>query len=148
MTDTSKMGMTALIALYNEKAAALGKEAATEFKTTKAAREAIAALDANPETEASGAPVLVPAGDNSKYASTGKRGPNQGVGAFCKELIVEGKTNAEVLEAVAVKFPTAKTSKGCVAYYRTKLAAAAKVATAPAEAEVLADADIAEEATV
>ena len=48
MTDTSKMGMTALIALYNEKAAALGKEAVTEFKTTKAAREAIAALDAAP----------------------------------------------------------------------------------------------------
>ena len=61
----------------------------------------------------------MPAGDNSKYASTDKRGPNQGVGAFCKELIVEGKTNAEVLAAVAEKFPTAKTSKGCVAYYRT-----------------------------
>ena len=45
---------------------------------------------------------------------------------------MEGKTNAEVLEAVAVKFPTAKTSKGCVAYYRTKLAAAAKAAAAPA----------------
>ena len=134
MTDTSKLGMTALIALYNEKAAALGKEAATEFKTTKAAREAIAALDAPAETEESGAPVLIPAGDNSKYASTDKRGPNQGVGAFCKQLIVEGKTNAEVLVAVAVKFPTAKTSKGCVAYYRTALSNAAKKAATPADA--------------
>lgn len=131
MTDTANLGMTELIALYNEKAAAMGKEAVTEFKTTKAARKAIEALDAAPvETEASGAPVLVPAGDNSKYASTGKRGPNQGVGAFCKELIVEGKTNQEVLDAVAIKFPSAKTSKGCVAYYRTKLTAAAKAAAA------------------
>ena len=45
----------------------------------------------------------------------------QGIGAFCKELITAGKSNAEVLAAVQKKFPGAATSKGCVAYYRNKL---------------------------
>lgn len=155
MSDLKKLGMTALIALYNSEAAAKGKPEVTEFKTTQAARDAIEALraDAAPaETEASGAEVKVPAGDNSKYVSTGKRGPNQGVGAFCKELIQAGKTNAEVLAEVTIKFPTAKTSKGCVAYYRTALSnaakKAAKKAAAPAEAAPAVEAPVAEEATV
>jgi len=146
MSDLKTLGMSDLIALYNTEAPAKGKEPVTEFKTTKAAREAIEALRALPdagadapfdggtEVEASGKPVLIPAGDNSKYVSTDKRGPNQGVGAYCKELILQGKTNAEVLTAVSEKFPTAKTSKGCVAYYRTALRNAAKAAATPAPA--------------
>lgn len=50
------------------------------------------------------------------------RGPNQGVGAFCKELIAQGKTNAEILAAVGVKFAgTAKTTASCIAFYRNAL---------------------------
>lgn len=50
------------------------------------------------------------------------RGPNQGVGAFCKELIAAGKTNAEILAAVGVKFAgTAKTTASCIAFYRNAL---------------------------
>lgn len=150
MTDLKTLGMSDLIALYNTEATRTGKDPVTEFKTTKAAREAIEALRALPdasaasdapfdggtkvETEASGKPVLIPAGDGSKYVSTDKRGPNQGVGAYAKELILQGQDNATVLKNVAEKFPTAKTSKGCIAYYRTALRNAAKTEAAKTEA--------------
>jgi hypothetical protein len=48
------------------------------------------------------------------------------VGAFCKEQIIAGKNNAEVLVMVKEKFPDAKTSAGCVAFYRTALSKAGK----------------------
>jgi hypothetical protein len=64
--------------------------------------------------------------DAQKYNSSGKRGPNQGVGSFAKELIVAGLSNADVLTKVMTKFPNAKTSKGCIAFYRTALSKAGK----------------------
>ena len=63
-----------------------------------------------------------PTSDVQKYNSTGKRGPNQGVGAYAKELILLGKNNADALKMVLARFPDAKTSSGCIAFYRTKLA--------------------------
>jgi hypothetical protein len=44
-----------------------------------------------------------------------------GVGKFCMDLIEAGKTNDEILEAVGKQFPGAKTTKGCIAFYRNKL---------------------------
>jgi hypothetical protein len=51
----------------------------------------------------------------------------QGIGAFCQELILKGKSNEEVLEAVKKKFPTASTSASSVAWYRNKLKSEGKV---------------------
>ena len=70
----------------------------------------------------------------------------QGVGGFAKEQLLAGVSNADVLAAVLEKFPEAKTTSGCIAYYKTKLIGAgllvssrkAKVeapAEAPAETE-------------
>jgi hypothetical protein len=62
------------------------------------------------------------AAGSSPMNSVNRRGPTQGVGAYCKELILQGKSNAEILAAVAVKFHgTAKTSASCVAFYRNAL---------------------------
>lgn len=47
----------------------------------------------------------------------------RGIGAFCKELIGKGKTNDEILEAVAKEFPGANTSKGSIAFYRNAVKA-------------------------
>lgn len=44
-----------------------------------------------------------------------------GIGAFCKELIIAGKSNEEVLTAATKKFPDNKTSAASVAWYRNKL---------------------------
>jgi hypothetical protein len=60
-------------------------------------------------------------GDKQKYNSSGKRGPNQGIGSFAKEQILNGQSNAAILEMIRTQFPTAKTSASCIAYYRTAL---------------------------
>lgn len=135
MTDLKKLGMTELIALHNDLAEKLGVSSETSFKSLGAARNAIANLETkmNEATNMSGSPfvggdtpaanaiVPVDAGDRGKYNSSGRRGPNQGVGAFAKEHIVAGKTNAETLVLVKAKFPDAKTTTGCIAFYRTAL---------------------------
>ena len=118
MSDLKKMSMSELIAKHNELNPAAP---VTEFKNLAAARAAVAALEnpgAAPTTGAAPAPTT---GDTQKYNSSGKRGPTQGVGAFAKEQIALGKTNAEVLEAVKAQFPTAKTTTSCIAYYRTAM---------------------------
>lgn len=116
MSDLKKMTMSELIAKHNELNPA---SPVTEFKNLAAARAAVSALENPGEAPAEGAAPV--AGDTQKYNSSGKRGPTQGVGAFAKERIAEGKTNAEVLEAVKVQFPTAKTTTSCIAYYRTAM---------------------------
>jgi outer membrane murein-binding lipoprotein Lpp len=136
MQDLKKLGMTELIALHNDLAEKLGVSTETSFKSLGAARAAVTTLEqkmnqatnsdtpfhdtTNPEVPATDAPAASDA-DRSKYNSSGKRGPNQGVGAFAKELIVAGKTNTEVLAAVKERFPDAKTTTGCIAFYRTAL---------------------------
>jgi hypothetical protein len=76
------------------------------------------------ETTVAETEVLDVPADNSKYNSSGKRGPNQGVGAFVKALIAKGQDNATVLAAVKGQFPDAKTTTGCIAFYRNALAKA------------------------
>jgi hypothetical protein len=48
------------------------------------------------------------------------RGP-VGVGAFIKGLIQEGLTNEQIMERVAVEWPTNLTNTGCVNWYRNAL---------------------------
>lgn len=65
------------------------------------------------------APVKVVKGKAAAPAEGKAKKP--GIGKFCMDLIEAGKTNDEILEAVAKQFPGAKTSKGCIAFYRNKL---------------------------
>jgi hypothetical protein len=101
----------------------------------------------NPETvvATTGGVAAPTGGEPAKYDSSSKRGPNQGVGEFSKNLIKEGKTNAEVLEAVKAQFPAAKTTTGCIAYYRAAiknpmLGKRAKVQKTPEELRAAAQA--------
>lgn len=130
----SKQTMSEILAAYNELAVAQGKDEVSSFKNLSAARAALKSLESNSmtdtpestEVETTGAPGLdTPSNSGPKYNSSGKRGPTQGIGAFCKGLIADGKTNVEILAAVAEQFPTAKTTANCVAYYRAKMAKAA-----------------------
>lgn len=122
MSDLKKMSMSELIARYNAVAATKGVDAVSEFKNLAAARSAVQSLEegktmSENTTIDAGTGDAAPA-DAQKYNSTGKRGPNQGVGEFAKGLIREGKDNKAVLEAVKAKFEGAKTTMGCIAYYR------------------------------
>ena len=116
MSDLKSMSMSELIALYNEQAAAKGIAQVTEFKNLAAARSAINKLEGKAMTENS-----TPTEGKDKYNSTSKRGPNQGIGAFAKTALNEGKTTAEVLAMVKETFPDAKTTMGCIAYYKAAL---------------------------
>ena len=136
--SNDNMSMSELVSAIAVQAERTGLEAKAEFKSKTAAKHYLDELTAKPDA---GAPFeggteareIIPAGDNSKYATVGKRGPNQGVGAFAKDLIRAGMSNADVLASVTAQFPTAKTSKACIAYYRAKIVAEQKAAEAPAE---------------
>jgi len=140
----SKQTMSEIVAAYNELAAAQGKDEVSSFKNLAAARAALKSLESTPMTNETETQVTedqsevvadTAARSGPKYNSSGKRGPTQGIGAFSKSLIAEGKTNAEILEAIAEQFPTAKTTANCIAYYRAKMAKDAKAAAAPEVAE-------------
>jgi len=115
MSDLKKLSMSELIAKHNE---LNPSSPVTEFKSLAAGRAAVETLEkkmTEPQTAPEGAT------DNSKYSTSGKRGPTQGVGNFAKELIKEGLDNKTVLERVLAQFPSAKTTTSCIAYYRTAL---------------------------
>lgn len=61
------------------------------------------------------------AAKEAKKAKVSSKPRGQGIGAFCMDLILKGKSNDEVLAAVAKKFPDASTSASSVAWYRNKL---------------------------
>ena len=44
-----------------------------------------------------------------------------GIGSYCSELILRGKSTEEVLAAVHKKFPESHTTQSSVAWYRSKL---------------------------
>ena len=113
-----EMTMEEMIEHHNELATELGKPTVESFKSLKAARAAVVKLT---KPVAQKAPK--PSADPEKLG----RGPVQGIGAFSKALLLEGKTNKEVLEAVQEQFPTAKTSISCISYYRSKLVADGKL---------------------
>jgi hypothetical protein len=54
-------------------------------------------------------------------------GKGQGIGAFCKEQLMTGKTNQEVFGLVKQQFPNASTSIGCVAWYRAAMKKAGQI---------------------
>lgn len=148
MTDLKKLSMSELISMHNELADKLGVAQETSFKNLAAARTAVANLETKmenvtndttaedvqdtridvPSDPAGSMPPVAANPDKAKYNSSGKRGPTQGVGEYAKQLITQGLDNATVLAEVMKKFPSAKTSKGCIAFYRTALS---KTPTAP-----------------
>jgi len=123
--DLKDMSMEELIAHYNEIAEANGKEGTKGFTSLDKGRKAVVKLERS----------LQPA-----KANTGAtvRGPNTGVGAFAKERLLDGMSNKDALAATLAAHPAAKTTLACIAYYRTKLTAAGKLASSrtakPAEA--------------
>ena len=44
-----------------------------------------------------------------------------GIGVTARELILAGKTNAEVLTAIQKKYPESKANSGTIGWYRNKL---------------------------
>jgi len=111
------MTMDEVIDAHNKLATEQGKPTVGTFKSLKAARAALVKL----QTPA--APKEV----KERSPNAVERGPVQGIGVFCKQQIIEGRTNKEILEMIAEQYPSAKTTGACVAYYRSKLVLAGKI---------------------
>jgi hypothetical protein len=123
MNDTAnlqEMEFTDLLDIYTTRCEELGKEPDDAHKSKEALIEAINALQGGGE-QGGEAGDTESSDKQQKYNSSGKRGPNQGIGAFAKEQIIQGRTNQEVLNMIATQFPTARTSMSCIAYYRNAL---------------------------
>jgi hypothetical protein len=114
MTEEAKVEKTLeeLNAEYNELARANGKEEKS-YETLAKARAGLKGLQK----------LLNKPTKPAKEPSAAR----PGIGAYAKELLVVGGSNKEVLAAVLEKFPNAKTTSACIAYYRTKLIAAGKL---------------------
>lgn len=114
---------------------ALKRLASVVTKTKKAVvaavaadKAAVAAKKAVPAKKKSAAAEKMAAEKAAKKAAPKKSGAKgQGIGAFCMELIVKGKSNEDVLEQVRKKFPDASTSASSVAWYRNKLKSEGKL---------------------
>ena len=106
------------------------EEQAAESQAMMEAEAPAETLEAPAETSTDvppDAPVEAPkatpvaSDDAQKYNSSGKRGPTQGVGEYAKSLLKTGMSSKDVLTKVLERFPTAKTSMGCIAYYKNAL---------------------------
>ena len=123
----NEMTMEELVEHYNEVAPGLDKPTVESFKSLKAARAAVEKLTKPVAQKEPKAPV-----DPEALG----RGPVQGVGAYAKQLLLEGLSNKEALAKTLEQFPTAKTTVACIAYYRNKLVADGKlVSSRTAKAE-------------
>ena len=130
----NEMTMEELIEHHNEVATGLDKPTVESFKSLKAARAAVEKLSKPVKQKEPKTPV-----DPEKLG----RGPVQGVGAYAKQLLLEGLSNKEALAKTLEQFPNAKTTVACIAYYRNKLVADGKlVSSRGKKAEV---AEVAEE---
>ena len=74
------------------------------------------------------------------------RSPKAGIGKFAKEMLLDGQTNAQVLAAVKDSFPEAKTTMGCIGYYRAKLVFEGKLEATPRKTKAAAPAEELQEA--
>lgn len=50
-----------------------------------------------------------------------KRAPKKSIAPIVEEMLRAGKSDAEILERIAVAVPGAKTTSGCIAWYASKL---------------------------
>jgi hypothetical protein len=134
MENVKSLNMSQLIAEHNRLAEIHGVSAVDSFKGLAAARAAVSVLQnkgntpmSHTETPFDGATTATEttteAGTpgKAKYSTVGKRGPNQGIGAYSKERIAQGASNAEILAEINEKFPGAKTTGSCIAFYRNAM---------------------------
>jgi hypothetical protein len=123
--DLKALTKEELVAEYNALAELHGRDLVEDFKTLGGGRTMLKGL----------IKATTPKPEKVKKERA------QGVGAFAKEQLLAGVSNADTLAAVLEKFPDAKTTSSCIAYYKTKLIKAGLlVSSRKAKAEAPAEA--------
>lgn len=105
-------------AFAEEKAAIL--PTAEELEALAQAKEEAQKRVEAAQAELAEAKAALKALTGRKTVGTVNRGPS-GVGNFIKGLITEGKTNQEILDAVATEWPNNFTNTNCINWYRNAL---------------------------
>ena len=125
--NLSEMSLNELCMVYNGIAKSVGKQPRKSFESKAAAMESIAKLDAlvkQPTPEQEKAEIVQqskrskPMTDNVEKKPRGK-----GIGARACELILEGKSTAEVIEIVKAEIEGANPTAATIAWYKNKLRA-------------------------
>lgn len=132
MKNITDMTLAEITLRYNELAVAAGKKTRKAFDSKRLALEAIEKLDAEVRVAT---PVQTEAAEKStKRRSTSmteaveKKPRGKGIGALAMELLLEGKTTAEVIEIVTSEIDGAHPTRATIAWYKNKLRAEGKLA--------------------
>lgn len=134
MTAIRKMNLEQATAYANEMAEKLGLPQTT-YNSVTAARMACIDLenkmttfdntllpDAPFDAEAPAeAPAEATQAKQSKYDTSGRRGPNLGTGAYARQRILEGADNKTILTEIKERFPEARTTMASIAFYRNQV---------------------------
>jgi hypothetical protein len=103
------------------------RKVAATVDLAKAEERAAAAHAAAPPAEQTKAGLRVEASLRGikraaeRAAKPGAKPRGKGIGAFCESLILEGKSDNEVLAAARRQFPDASTKEASIKWYRNKL---------------------------
>ena len=119
---SNEMSLVQLVAWYNKLAASVNKPPRKSFESKAAALTAIEKLDTiiaqqTPQQEA----AQTRRNTMSEKDVAEKKPRGKGIGARAKELILEGKTVAEVIETIQAEIEGANPTAATIAWYKNKL---------------------------
>lgn len=120
---SNEMSLQQLVLCYNKLAATVGKTPRKAFESKAAALAAIEKLDIiiaqqTPQQEAA---QTRRSKMSEQDVAVEKKPRGKGIGARAMELILEGKTTAEVIEAVSAEIEGANPTAATIAWYKNKL---------------------------
>lgn len=121
--NLSEMSLNELVVCYNSLARSANKPERKSFESKAKALEAISALDSivkapTPQQEAVESKRKR---SNSMTEATEKKPRGKGIGARAMELILEGKTNQEVIDTIKAEIEGANPTAATIAWYKNKL---------------------------
>lgn len=125
----SEMALQELISVYNKLALAVGRKPRKAFASKAEAISAIESLDAlvkgptqTQQRNEEKVIMTTKVDENGEVVSVAEKKPRgKGIGARACELILEGKTNEEVIAAIKAEIPDAHPTPATMAWYRNKL---------------------------
>jgi len=134
--NLSEMTLSELVLVYNDLCKQVGKPPRKTFDSKAVALESIAKLD---ESVTKPTPIQVKAEIKSNRSKkmneqvegqevSEKKPRGKGIGARAAELILEGKTNQEVIDTIKSEIEGANPTNATIAWYKNKLRQEGKLA--------------------
>ena len=137
---SAEMSLQQLVAWYNKLAVSVNKPPRKSFESKAAALAAIEKLDTmiaqqTPQQEA----ATTRRSKMSEQDVAEKKPRGKGIGARAMELILEGKTNQEVIDTIKSEIEGANPTPATIAWYKNKLRADGKLPPSNRKAKAKAE---------